>query len=89
MMNDEGVSCCQGCCEGEEVKEDGPKHIMAAFNIATYMNDAEEAEKEVNALPKDETSLKLYATKDIEKGEELLTHHERWDYDWEAVGLGH
>lgn len=73
----------------QRLKEDGPMHIMAAFNIATYVNDAEEAEKEVNVLPKDENSLKLYATKDIEKGEEVLTHYEHYDADWDEVGLGH
>ncbi|KAL7490578.1 hypothetical protein ACHAWT_000146 [Skeletonema menzelii] len=73
----------------QRLKEDGPMHIMAAFNIATYVNDAYEAEKEVNVLPREENSLKLYATTDIEKGDEILTHFEHYDADWDEVGLGH
>jgi hypothetical protein len=79
----------------KDEKQDGGKmYIMSVFNIAIYMNDAVEAGKEVNALPKkvneeEDWWHKLYATKDIEKGEEILTHYAHYDDAWDKVGLGH
>lgn len=83
-------------------EEGGKMYIMTVFNIAIYMNDADEAGKEVNALPKKKVDTegenkkeldhwwhKVYATKDIEKGEEILTHYAHYDGDWDKVGLGH
>lgn len=70
----------------QQLHEDGPYHICLSINIASLMN-TESDEEEANALPKTSTSTVFYATRDIRKGEEILTDYSVYETDWVAVGM--
>ena len=64
-----------------------PMKIMTSFTISVLMNEGD-TEEEVNALPESSISSSFYATREIHKGEEILTSYEMYDTDYDAVGLG-
>ena len=62
------------------------QEIRTDMNIAILMNAANwksEGETEPNLS----ASIKMYATRDIKKGEELLYNYEEHDKNWGSVGL--
>jgi hypothetical protein len=65
----------------------GPMQIMTSFNIAVLMNEAD-TDEDVNAVPMNSLSSSFYATRDIKKGEEILTDYGIYKTDYDAVGLG-
>jgi len=56
------------------------------MNIAILYNGGNE--KTINTNPKDDTSSKFYALRDIMKDEELLMDYDMYDTVWNRVGLG-
>ncbi|KAL7543106.1 hypothetical protein ACHAXR_012673 [Thalassiosira sp. AJA248-18] len=69
----------------QQSDEDGEFHIFSAINISVLHNGATEA---ANVNPTSSTSSKFYATRDINRGEELLTDYGWYDTVWDDVGLG-
>eukprot|EP00956_Cyclotella_meneghiniana_P005477 scaffold6987_cov72-Cyclotella_meneghiniana.AAC.11 len=69
----------------QQFKKNGPYHILTGPNISSLMNTGRKIN--VNALPESETSGTFYATRDIEKGEEILTDYEVYPTKWKKVGL--
>ena len=69
----------------QQFKKNGPYHILIGPNISSLMNTGRKIN--VNALPESETSGTFYATRDIEKGEEILTDYEVYPTKWKKVGL--
>ena len=52
------------------MEKDGPFKLFSAINISILMNGSDENEQNVN--PPNEYTSKMYALRDIKKGEELL-----------------
>lgn len=71
----------------QKTSEGGKYRIFSAMNISVLCNGAME-DGEVNMTPRESTSSKMYATRDIQKGEEILTDYEMYDTVWGKVGLG-
>jgi len=71
----------------QKLEENGKHRIFAAINISILLNGGKDG-KNVNINPDSSTSSKFYATRDIEKGEELLTNYKMYDTKWAEVGLG-
>ena len=69
----------------QKTELNGPFHIFSAMNISILLNDGDEDEQ--NVMPKSDASSFMYATKDIKKGEELLTDYYIYDTVWDKVGL--
>jgi hypothetical protein len=65
---------------------DGKLRIFVDLNIAALMNSSH---NKPNIAPKNERSTLMYATRDIEKGEEILYDYGVFETDWDAVGLGY
>ena len=68
----------------------GKYHVVAGINISSLVNSGGEEfgpGRLPNALPESGTSGMFYATRDIEKGEEILTDYEAYYTNWEEVGL--
>lgn len=55
----------------QKVQKDGPYRIVVALDISTLMNSGGSMEI-VNVMPKESTSLQLFATRDIKKDKEIL-----------------
>ena len=53
-----------------QMEKDGPFKLFSAINISILMNGSDENEQNVN--PPNEYTSKMYALRDIKKGEELL-----------------
>ena len=53
-----------------QTSRDGPFKLFSAINISILMNGSDENEQNVN--PPNEYTSKMYALRDIKKGEELL-----------------
>eukprot|EP00578_Thalassiosira_sp_NH16_P008172 CAMPEP_0181109768 /NCGR_PEP_ID=MMETSP1071-20121207/18352_1 /TAXON_ID=35127 /ORGANISM="Thalassiosira sp., Strain NH16" /LENGTH=297 /DNA_ID=CAMNT_0023193485 /DNA_START=63 /DNA_END=956 /DNA_ORIENTATION=+ len=70
----------------QQPEEDGDFLIFSAVNICVLLNGGNE--KNTNVNPKSSHSSKLYALRDIEKGEELLTDYDMYPTVYEEVGLG-
>ena len=47
------------------------------------------ASSEPNTVPKDPTSSKMFATRDIMKDEEILTDYEVYETSWRKVGMAY
>ena len=56
----------------QRLEQNGPMKIMLAINISAMLNTGLTPE-EVNVLPESSTSQLYYATRDIKRGEEILT----------------
>ena len=67
--------------------ENGPLKLMTGFTISILINEGW-TDDDVNVLPESDVSPLFYATRDIQKGEELLTTYETlYSADLDAVGL--
>lgn len=71
----------------QQLEEHGPMKIMTSFTISILMNEGD-TDEEVNVLPENSVSPLYYATREIQKGEEILTRYETYSTDFDAVGLG-
>jgi len=71
----------------QKLEENGKHRIFAAINISIFLNGETDVE-DVNINPESSTSSKFYATRDIGKGEELITNYKMYDTKWAEVGLG-
>eukprot|EP00984_Skeletonema_dohrnii_P021136 scaffold10485_cov106-Skeletonema_dohrnii-CCMP3373.AAC.2 len=56
----------------QRLEQDGPMKIMLAINISAMLSPSFTSE-EANVLPESSTSQLYYATRDIKRGEEILT----------------
>ena len=61
----------------------GPYKLFTAFNISILMNSSTNP----NTMPKNKYHTKMYATRDINKDEEILTDYNIYPTKWEKVGL--
>ena len=60
---------------------------MTGFTISILINEGW-TDEDVNVLPESDVSPLFYSTRDIQKGEELLTTYETlYSTDHDAVGL--
>mmetsp|Transcript_10961 Transcript_10961/g.18727 ORF Transcript_10961/g.18727 Transcript_10961/m.18727 type:complete len:152 (-) Transcript_10961:180-635(-) len=67
--------------------ENGPLKLMTGFTISILINEGW-TDEDVNVLPESDVSPLFYSTRDIQKGEELLTTYETlYSTDHDAVGL--
>lgn len=67
--------------------KNGPLKLMTSFTISILINEGR-TDEDVNVLPESDVSPLFYATRDIQKGEELLTTYETlYDAEHGAVGL--
>ena len=71
----------------QRLENDGPMKLLTAINISVLMNMGLNP-AQINAVPKSSTSSLFYATKDIKKGEEILTDYEIYDTRFDLAGLG-
>ena len=69
----------------QRLEEDGPMRLLTALDISTMMNMG--TPEQINAMPKSSTSSVFYATKDIKKGEEILTDYDMYDTRFDLAGL--
>ena len=69
-----------------EKVDDGKLRIFVDLNIAALMNSSR---GKPNIAPVSETTTQMYATRDIEEGEEILYNYGVYSTDWDAVGLGY
>lgn len=69
----------------QKISEDGEMRILLDLNIAALMNSSHD---EPNIAPINNTQTKMYATRDIAQGEEILQDYHVYNVDYEAVGLG-
>lgn len=67
----------------DTMKYNGQFKIGLPPNISVFMNNGEPA----NTLPKTSTSLAMYATQDINEGEEILTDYSIYPTKWGKAGL--
>jgi hypothetical protein len=68
----------------QKLSPDGTMSLFVDLNIAALMNSSEEP----NVAPKNETTTRFYATRDIAEGEEILYDYDVYETDWTVVGLG-
>eukprot|EP00984_Skeletonema_dohrnii_P010544 scaffold4110_cov77-Skeletonema_dohrnii-CCMP3373.AAC.9 len=67
--------------------KNGPLKLMTSFTISILINEGM-TDEDINVLPESNVSPLFYATRDIKKGEELLTTYETLYYtNHDAVGL--
>eukprot|EP00984_Skeletonema_dohrnii_P029282 scaffold19751_cov126-Skeletonema_dohrnii-CCMP3373.AAC.1 len=72
----------------QRLEQDGPMKIMLAINISAMLNPSFTSE-EANVLPESSTSQLYYATRDIKRGEEILTDSTFRDWtNFAATDLG-
>ena len=72
----------------QRLEQDGPMMIMLAINASAMLSTSFSSE-EVNVLPETSTSQLYYATRDIKRGEEILTDSTFRDQrDFAATDLG-
>jgi len=71
----------------QRLENDGPMKLLTAINISVLMNMGLNP-AQINAVPKSSTSSLFYATKDIKKGEEILTDYDIYDTRFDLTGLG-
>ena len=75
----------------QKIEEDGPNYMFAGINISSLMNSGGDEfigmDRKPNALPKSSTDGAFYATRDINKGEEILTDYDMYYTNWKLVGL--
>lgn len=74
----------------QRLEEGGPYFMLAGLNVSSLMNSGGKEfgpGRSPNALPESSTSGKFYATRDIEKGSEILTDYDSFYTNWEEVGL--
>mmetsp|Transcript_5380 Transcript_5380/g.9207 ORF Transcript_5380/g.9207 Transcript_5380/m.9207 type:complete len:299 (+) Transcript_5380:56-952(+) len=74
----------------QKLKEGGKYFMLAGLNISSLMNSGGKEfgpGRLPNALPESSTSGKFYATRDIEKSEEILTDYDMYYTNWKEVGL--
>ncbi|KAL3782604.1 hypothetical protein ACHAW5_008461 [Stephanodiscus triporus] len=67
----------------QKLSPDGTMSLFVDLNIAALMNSSEEP----NVAPKNETTTRFYATRDIAEGEEIVYDYDVYETDWSAVGL--
>jgi len=67
----------------QELTPGGRLTIVVDANIAALMNSSPEP----NIAPKTDTDTKLYAVRDIRKGEEIYYDYNIYETDWSKVGL--
>lgn len=67
----------------QQLKPKGPYVVMTAFNISVLMNGSDKP----NAMPKDSYSSRFLATRDIKKGEEILTDYHVYPTRYDKVGM--
>mmetsp|Transcript_26426 Transcript_26426/g.48625 ORF Transcript_26426/g.48625 Transcript_26426/m.48625 type:complete len:392 (+) Transcript_26426:53-1228(+) len=70
----------------QQTEKNGKYKIFSAMNISVLLNGGDETVYNLN--PTSKTSSKMYATRDINKDEELLTDYDIYDTVWDEVGLG-
>ena len=74
----------------QRLEEGGPYRLIGSLNISSLMNSGGiefGPGRMPNLLPSSSTSGDFYATKDIEKGEEILTDYDAYTTNWKLVGL--
>eukprot|EP00584_Thalassiosira_punctigera_P003877 CAMPEP_0172540112 /NCGR_PEP_ID=MMETSP1067-20121228/11183_1 /TAXON_ID=265564 ORGANISM="Thalassiosira punctigera, Strain Tpunct2005C2" /NCGR_SAMPLE_ID=MMETSP1067 /ASSEMBLY_ACC=CAM_ASM_000444 /LENGTH=330 /DNA_ID=CAMNT_0013325897 /DNA_START=16 /DNA_END=1008 /DNA_ORIENTATION=- len=74
----------------QRLEEGGKYFMLGGINISSLMNSGGKEfgpGREPNALPESSTSGRFYATKDINKFEEILTDYESYYTNWKEVGL--
>ena len=72
----------------QRLEQDGPMKIMLAINASAMLNPSFTSE-EANVLPESSTSQLYYATRDIKRGEEILTDSTFRDWtNFAATDLG-
>eukprot|EP00986_Skeletonema_menzelii_P000240 scaffold67_cov155-Skeletonema_menzelii.AAC.14 len=72
----------------QPLHKNGPLKLMTSFTISILVNEADD-EEEMNILPESEVSSLFYATRDIQKGEEITTSYDTlYSADFDEVGLG-
>lgn len=72
----------------QPLQKNGPQKLMTSFTISILVNEGD-TDEEVNALPESDVSPLFYATREIQKGEEILTTYDTlYSGDWGAAGLG-
>jgi hypothetical protein len=60
----------------EKIVKEGPAVLLCASDISSLMNSAWDDDVDANVMPKDKSSsVLLYATRDIKKGEEILMNY--------------
>jgi hypothetical protein len=64
----------------------GKYRLFSAMNISILFNGAEDIHN-VNVKPASSVSTRFYASRDIQKGEELLYDYDVYETVWEDVGL--
>ena len=66
----------------------GGGRLLLVLNMddAAFLNDGRESKSNIRAEGK--TELDFYATKDIEKGSEILYKYSNYETPWEEFGLG-
>lgn len=72
----------------QQLQHDGPLRMIVNLNIAALMNTGGLSWGiRPNVSPRDNISFKFYATKDIEKDEEILMDYDVFETNWVEVGL--
>ena len=75
----------------QTIEEGGPNYMFAGINISSLMNSGGDEfigmDRKPNALPNSSTDGAFYATRDIQKGEEILTDYDMYYTNWKLVGL--
>ena len=69
----------------QKTEKDGEYHVFSTPNISGLFNGGER--DQINVNPPTHYSKKFYATRDIQRGEELITDYHVYHTDWKAVGL--
>ncbi len=70
----------------QQLEEGGPMKILTSINISILMNMG--APDQINAVPNSSTESVFYATRDIKKGQEILTDYEIYETRFDLAGLG-
>lgn len=70
----------------QQLEEGGQMKILTSINISILMNMG--VTEQINAVPKSGTESVFYATRDIKKGQEILTDYEIYETRFDLAGLG-
>ena len=69
----------------QRLEEGGQMRLLTALDISAMMNNG--TPEQINAMPKSSTSSVFYATRDIKKGEEILTDYDMYETRFDLAGL--
>lgn len=70
----------------QKKSRDGKNRLFTAMNISILLNGANDI-RHVNMKPVSTIATRFYATRNIKKGQELLTDYDVYETVWEDVGL--